>query len=313
LAARRALSVSGGRDAPHQIIHAQGVYQAPAAERVAQTFDIPFTITLRDDLGHLRTPSASGQLYYNLLWRAAAVFAVGPAQIRDLKLLIPSESHHRLHLAPNGVEVSKLREALAQVPFTPRRREDPVSIVSVSSLHRFKGIHENIAALQRLHAEGMVHWSYTIIGDGPYRAELENLVRKSGLSKKIEFKGSVEHSEALRRIRNAEIFCLPSWMEPFGNVYAEAAVCGVPAIGCIGQGPELIIQNGETGLLVPPRDIDSLATAIARLITQPELAKRMGKEAERNITRLSWNRTARLYARVFSALVAQPPDQNKHR
>ncbi len=71
-------------------------------------------------------------------------------------------------------------------------------------------------------------------------------------------------------IHESDIFCLPSWAEPFGNVFAEAAVCGRPAIGCQGFGAELTIRDGETGLLVPPRDVEGLAEALAYLLTDPE-------------------------------------------
>jgi glycosyltransferase involved in cell wall biosynthesis len=86
-------------------------------------------------------------------------------------------------------------------------------------------------------------------------------------------------------------------------VYAEAAVCGRPAIGCQGFGAELTIRDGKTGLLVPPRDVDALANALARLLTNPKQAQAMGQAARDNIKQFTWERTGQLYKRVISSII----------
>jgi glycosyltransferase involved in cell wall biosynthesis len=91
-------------------------------------------------------------------------------------------------------------------------------------------------------------------------------------------------------------------MEAFGNVFAEAAICGVPAIGCLENGPEIIIIHSETGLLVPPRDVDALADAIKFFLQNPEKAKTMGKQAKEHIKSFTWERTASIYMDVIQQI-----------
>lgn len=176
-------------------------------------------------------------------------------------------------------------------------------IVSVGNLYRFKGIHENLRALKLLSERGVNAWRYAVVGEGPYRKELEVLSREFGLENQVTFVGSVAHPKAIRYIRDADIFSLPSWSEPFGNVYAEAAVCGRPSIGCKGFGGEITIRDGETGLLVPPRDVEALAGALSFLLSQPERTKEMGNAAGDQILEFTWERTAQLYRQTMSRVV----------
>ncbi|HDL00618.1 MAG TPA: glycosyltransferase, partial [candidate division Zixibacteria bacterium] len=77
----------------------------------------------------------------------------------------------------------------------------------------------------------------------------------------------------------ADIFCLPSYREGFGNVIIEAGATGVPAVGCNIYGVKDAIQDGITGLLYEPRNIKELENKMQRFIDDPALRKRMGKKA----------------------------------
>ena len=176
--------------------------------------------------------------------------------------------------------------------------------MNVGSLYRIKGIHENLRALKRLYDQGLQDWGYTVVGNGPYRKELEALAKETGLGDRVVFKGTLPHQEAIRHMYEADIMSLPSWAEPFGNVYAEAAVCGRPAIGCRGGGAELTILDGETGLLVPPKDVEALAEALKFLLTHPERARQMGAAAREHIKQFTWERTAKIYLETLEKIQA---------
>lgn len=284
------------------LIMAQGITAALAARDLATRLRVPFVIVLRDDLRHLANPHTRSlqPLQRQAFLQASAILMVGPGQMRQAADSLPAECLSKVTLAPNGIDVDQIRAIASSVP----RQAEPFAgkIVSVSNLVRFKGIHENLAAMVELLKRGITHWYYTIVGDGPYRAELEKLTRELGLSAHVTFTGKLPHRQAIQAMCASDIFCLPSWMEAFGQVYAEAAVCGIPAIGCWENGAELIIHDGETGLLVPPRDVHALADALEFLLTHPDQARAMGTNAAHHAENLSWECAVQVYLRVFEKL-----------
>jgi teichuronic acid biosynthesis glycosyltransferase TuaC len=287
-------------------LHGHGYFPAASAAcLLARRFRVPFIITLRDDLSHIASlyeRRGGGKLFRTLFQSVSAVFLIGPALVREFPSLLPPGANPRAVLAPNGVDVEGIEKILAPLPLPPARPWK--ELVSVANLFRFKGIHENLEALRMVDQRGFRDWQYTVVGEGPYRQDLQALAKDLGLADRVNFIGRVPHHEAVRRIHGGDIFCLPSWEEPFGNVYGEAAVCGRPAIGCRGFGAEMTIRDGETGILVPPKDVPALAEALLLLLTHPERAKRMGEEARKIIRRFTWDRTAGIYKKVIESLLS---------
>jgi teichuronic acid biosynthesis glycosyltransferase TuaC len=287
------------------LIHGQSIYPtALAARLVARRFRVPFVITLRDDLSHLSemyNTLGMRRPFEEMFSEVSTIFVHGPALFRDMPRFL-SRPSPKVVLAPNGVDFDGIDRILQALPSASSHSWG--RIISVGNLYRLKGIHENLWALKMLDDRGMKDWSYTIVGDGPYISELKELTASLGLADRVKFAGKVPQTEAIRMIRDADIFSLPSWAESFGNAYAEAAVCGLPAVGCLGQGAELIIQNGVTGLLVPPKDVDALADALALLLRNETRAGAMGRTARGRIRRFTWEKTAQLYAREFARVVS---------
>lgn len=304
---RRAIRLIEAHGLQFDLVHGQSIYPAAlAAHRLAALFGVPFVITLRDDLSHLATlyeRRNARALFEPMFAAVAAVFVIGPAQERDAWRFLPERSTAQVVLAPNGVDVQGIRSILEALP--PGAPGAWGRVVSVGSLFRLKGIHENLRALKMVHDRGLRDWTYTVVGDGPYRKELEGLSKELGLKDRVAFEGSVPHHEAIRHMRDSDIMSLPSWAESFGNVYAEAAVCGRPAIGCRGGGAELTIVDKRTGLLVPPRDIPALADALAFLLSDPEKAREMGAAARGHIRQFTWERTARIYVEKLNDILAK--------
>jgi teichuronic acid biosynthesis glycosyltransferase TuaC len=286
------------------VIHGECIYPVSLAARlVARYTGVPFIVTLRDDLSHLcdlYERHKARRLFEPMFSAVSAIFVVGPALLRDIFRFIPSSARPFVVLAPNGVDLEGVGAILRSLPAQPDRPWGHVT--SVGNLFRFKGIHENLQALKILKENGF-RASYSVVGEGPYRKELENLAKSLGLEKQVTFLGRTPHREAIRQIRNADIFCLPSWGEPFGNVYAEAAMCGRPAIGCKGFGAEMTIQENRTGCLVPPKDVHALADALAFLLLHPEKTREMGRVAQEHIKQFTWERTARIYQQTLEKIV----------
>ena len=307
LMAERALGLYRARGLSCDLVHAQGITTGFAAELLSGELQIPFAVTLSDDLRHLEKTEnrIARQRVERTLAHASAIFAMGPGLYRQVPRFISNSNLDKVCLAPLGIDLDGLHQILADFPSRPT--EFRGRIVSVCNLYRLKGVHENLQAMALLLQRGVRDWHYTVVGDGPFRVELEEMVRRLGLSDHVSFVGAQPHREAIRYIYESDIFCLPSWMEAFGQVYAEAAVCGIAAIGCLENGPEIIIHDGETGLLVPPRDIDALANALEFLLTHPAQAQSMGACASERVKTLTWKSTAKIYTGTFERVLANRP------
>jgi len=148
---------------------------------------------------------------------------------------------------------------------------DIIHIISIARLVEKKGLKYSIQAVAALVTMGH-NLTYTIIGDGPLRSTLEELVKKLNIESNIHFSGSKSHDEVLSSLINADIFIAPSVtakdgdQEGIPNVLKEAMALGIPVISTKHAGiPELVI-NKKTGFLVPERDINAITEYILHII-----------------------------------------------
>lgn len=126
------------------------------------------------------------------------------------------------------------------------------------------------------------------VGDGPLRARIEREVVARGVAERFRFVG-FRHD--VGDLMNAvDVVALPSHREPFGLVYVEAALLGKPVIGCRAGGAPEVISDGQTGLLVPPRDPEALAAALVSLLESRTRAQEMGQAGRRLArVRFAWD------------------------
>ena len=138
-----------------------------------------------------------------------------------------------------------------------------------------------------------VRW--VVIGDGPERPFLLEQAERLGVGDRIEWKGQLPPDDALRELARCHVMVMPSEDEAFGVAYAEALACGVPAIGCAGEGgPEELAALGEGMVLVPPRDPPALEQAIRDLLADEDERRRLGEAARRTAAEhLSWEACGR--------------------
>jgi len=153
----------------------------------------------------------------------------------------------------------------------------------------------------------------TVVGDGALREELERAVAERGLGSVVEFAGELRSgSELWAAYRRAHAFVHVSLTEGIPQVLYEAAAAGLPVVATAVGGVPAALRDGELGLLVPPRDADALAAALARLAAEPALRERLiraGLEAVRTETMdAQLDRVAEFVRRVVNdSRTATPP------
>lgn len=235
-----------------------------AVVTVGRTMGIPVAGVLHgiNTAPRLNTPS---QLHAvgKALADADRVILVGEPLQTHFAPIVGRTDHFRI--VHNGFRLPSAKTCGERAPW-----KSPLRFISVSNLHEGKGIDLNLQALGRLYRQGLTDWTYTIVGDGRERPALEVMATALGVAEQVNFVGAVAHDAVYGYLANADVFMLPSYREAFGIAYLEAMACGLLTIGVRDQGPSAFIRDGETGLLVEPRDVASLAGYLQKMLERPD-------------------------------------------
>ena len=154
------------------------------------------------------------------------------------------------------------------------------TVLFVGRLVPYKGVDVLLDAMAGLNAVAL------IVGDGPQRGALEAQAHRLGITNRVRFLGSVTDQQLASLYRGCDVFVLPSVtrQEAFGVVQLEAMAAGKPVVSTdLGTGVGWVNLHGETGYVVPPRDVSALGDAIRRLLADPELRRSMGDAAMRRV------------------------------
>ena len=176
------------------------------------------------------------------------------------------------HFIPT--DASSLRESLGL--------SDKKVIVSVGRLVHRKGQDHLIEAMPEI-LKNVPRAHLLLVGEGPYREYLQNLVHQLKLESSVTFIGRIQYQDLPMYICVGDIFAMPSRsrlmgleVEGLGIVYLEASSCGLPVLaGDSGGAPDAVIQN-ETGLVVSGTDNKEIASAAVALLTNLEASQKMG-------------------------------------
>ncbi len=187
-------------------------------------------------------------------------------------------------------------------------------ILSVGNLVARKGHDMVIKALPRL-MEDIQDVSYLIVGEGPYRGQLEDLALAAGVRERVMFAGQVSDESLPEIYALSDIFIMPSReqlelcdVEGFGIVFLEASACAKPIIAGRSGGIGDAVLDGVTGLLVNPLDVEDVSKALRRLLSDPDLAMRLGQQGRaRVVSDFTWSRVADRIRRILESVAREEP------
>lgn len=202
------------------------------------------------------------------LWRRwRHVFNLIVANSEATKRSLVAEGVEPVNVVWNGVPIQSPRAPLS----------GPPTVVFAGRLVREKGVDVLLHAFVKVVAR-IPETRLLVIGDGPERDKLGQLIGALGLAPNVSMFGHLSRIETERYCAKAWAQAVPSrWAEPFGLVAAEAMMRGTAVVASASGGLAEIIQDGKTGFLVPPDDINALAEILLRLLGDRELAEQMGK------------------------------------
>jgi glycosyltransferase involved in cell wall biosynthesis len=232
------------------------------------------------------------------LRRAAGVVACASSLAASARALVP-EAAARIVYVPNGVDLARFGPDVAPYPH-PR----PYAL-AVGRLAHQKGFDILLEAWARV-GPAVRGVDLLFAGDGPDRALLERQAAELGLGGRVRFLGSTELDQLAALYRGALLLACPSRWEGLPLVCLEAMASGCPVVASDVDGIPDAVVPGETGLLIPPREPEALAAALAVLLDDPDRRAAFGRRArELACARFGWPVVAARYLEVLAAARAR--------
>jgi glycosyltransferase involved in cell wall biosynthesis len=263
------------------IVHAHMMTSALLAWPICKSVAIPLVTTVHNEF----------QKSSILMGIGTGVIAVSDAVGRSMqKRGVPKS---RLSVVLNGTIGSARFEARDR---TPLRLGTP-AIVFVGGLHPRKGLPDLFEAFGKVHAGNPASRLY-IVGDGPYRDEYIKLVNSMDCSSAVTFTGA--QNDPFPFLLGADVFVLPSHADPAPLVLSEAREAGCAVVGTEVDGIPQLLEHGQAGLIVPPRDPAALSAAICSLVEDSENLQQWKKRSQFNIDHLRIERVARETLEVYA-------------
>jgi len=201
----------------------------------------------------------------------------------------------KIEVIPFGVDTNQ---------FSYHIPPDNHDVLALGGLFKRKGFDFLIKAMNKVVKESpdaRLH----IVGDGPQRGSLMKLAKELNLEKHVIFHGFIPLRKVPEFYRMCRVMCSPSLSESFGRVIIEAMASGRPVIATGTIGARGIIKHGRTGFLVPIADSKALANALLKVLSDYDLACKMGLEGRREAEeKYDWKVIAQRYYEIYESLIS---------
>ena len=230
---------------------------------------------------------------------AAFVACISQYNVRYLREHFPEALKAHLVVVRNGLDIERFH------PY-PHPLGAPPCIIAVGRLVETKGFHTLVTACALLRDQGLA-CRCLIIGAGPEAGRLKNMIKDLDLADRIILKGKLSPDECLSYYQQADVLAMPACMrnqdvDGIPTVLIEAMAMEIPVVATRVSGIPELVRDGETGLLIAPDDATALAEALARLIQDQDLARRLARAGrDLVVSQFNGENSARQLRGLFAA------------
>jgi glycosyltransferase involved in cell wall biosynthesis len=232
---------------------------------------------------------------------------VVPSLAYKSKLLKMHVKPGKIQVIPYGIDTKKFRAKTEVDAFKTRYHcQGSKVILSVGRLNYQKGFQYLIRAMPMV-LQRIPNVKLIIVGEGEQLAYLKELSKSLELNESVIFTGAISQTEIPNAYSAADVFVLPSLFESFGIALIEAQAAGKPVISTqVGGAPEALV-DGETGFLVEPSDPNQLGAAIIHVLSDKNLARKMGEKGKEFVeARFSIRSAANSVIDAYEKLLLNP-------
>lgn len=224
--------------------------------------------------------------FIRLIWKNADQMIANSEGLR--KLACSFYDKKEISIITNGVDTDY---------YVPQENTgDGVNLLFASRLIERKGLQFLLPQMRQIIEGCSVDIHLTVVGDGPYRSTLEELVRTEGIGEYVSFEGYQNREQIVNYYRNADIFLLPSQKEGMPNVVLEAMACGLPIVMTPCEGSAELVQ--DNGVVI---DREQFAREIIRICNDKELRLKMGQRSRQMAEeRFSWKYVVEAYLEKYN-------------
>ncbi|HEX9611912.1 MAG TPA: glycosyltransferase family 4 protein [Gemmatimonadales bacterium] len=217
----------------------------------------------------------------------------------------------RVKVVPLGTDPAQFRPGVDSREMRARYRLNGGPwIVTVAQLEAYKGVDTGIRAVARLRQQGL-EAHYAVVGAGPKREAFRRLAEELAVGDLVRFLGAVPDPD-LPAVYNVGAVYLGASrradgmrVEGFGVALAEASACGLPVVAGRSGGLAEAVEDGETGLVVDPEDVEAVAEALRRVLSDDLLARRLGHGGRKAVEeKYNWDRVIKDLREIESQAVA---------
>lgn len=267
------------------VVHTHDLYSNLMGVPAAWLAQVPVIISSRRDLGSWWWYTARNRKILKCVQRLSTFVVANSEAVRDYLLEEDGFSTRHVRVIRNGVDIdafASLQPDRARLlPFV--ESGDKLVVLLANMNVKTKGHADLIAAAPRI-CKLVPEVRFLLVGEGAERAALEAKVEQEGLPQYFHFLGSRNDVPAL--LACCDLSVLPSWAEGMPNALIESMAAGLPVVATAVGGIRELVDDGTTGLLVPPHSSIALAKAIVRLLQDPELARRFSQAGQERVRSL---------------------------
>ncbi len=248
-----------------------------------------------------------------VLETAERIVATSPQEKEHMRSLVSQKGN--IDIIPCGTDIRRFGainrlEARQQLGLDPEEK----IIFYIGRFDQRKGIETLVRGVGRSELRGNGNLKLIIGGgsrpgqsDGIERERIEGIVAELGMTDFTIFPGRISDELLPVYYTAADVCVVPSHYEPFGLVAIEAMACGTPVVASDVGGLQFTVVPEETGLLAPPKDEVAFATAIDRILSNPEWRNQLGQGARTRVEqKFSWDGVAHQLSDLYTTLIPKP-------
>jgi L-malate glycosyltransferase len=293
-----------------QIMHAHDLWSNLVGMTAAKLARVPVTITSQRDLSHDAWYGTYRRRVLRYLQGHSSMVLTNAKAIRDGLIAQDRLAPQKVCVIYNGVDIDIFRSVAPSREWLFPGSVGKKLIVLVGNMNSDVKGHPVLIAAAAEVVKSHPEAQFLLAGDGPMRADFEAQAEAAGVNRNVLFLG--RRSDVPQILASCDIAVSASLAEGMPNAVLEYLASGLPVVATALGGNLEVVQNGVTGLLIPPNDSDALAAALTRLLRDSEFATRLAKAGREYVaSNFSFERLVveidRLYGELLTRHAAATP------